>query len=59
MPRLRTSKYMNRVNNSSSLKYGVQVAVISIGVILGIVTAILASAFIFFGDLIKTFFLIS
>lgn len=47
---------MYQIDNPSSIKYGVQVAVISIGVILGIVTAILASAFIFFGDLIKTFF---
>ncbi|MGB4610533.1 MAG: hypothetical protein WBH77_07925 [Saccharofermentanales bacterium] len=42
---------------SGQISYGIQVALMSLGGILGIISAILIIAFLFFGDLIRTFIL--
>ncbi|HHU53315.1 MAG TPA: hypothetical protein GXZ43_04470 [Clostridiaceae bacterium] len=43
-------------NQSDKISYGLQVALISLGGILGIISAILVIAYLFFGDLIKLIF---
>lgn len=43
-------------NLANKISYGGQVAIIAIGVILGIISSIILAAFIFFGDAIRAFF---